>query len=239
MPRWSTCKPATQLGRQPSPHIPVPHLHDVFTKDPFHWAQSESYVYNILPFIPHSPRPRIHWHTFYMDVFALLPLNVWGICWCFTTNYTWTCNDDVQQPQVYLMQKTQVVYNHVWAQKSCLRCCLSGSQTFALQMCFYWFYESLLEMRFLLVVGAALLYRDDIVALSLIRFRLKYLNNHDILYRHSWCPEDKSPWIFSPSDYSFSATMRLAFVVLNEMKFFMQTIPSGWIRTSVICSLFL
>lgn len=83
----------------------------------------------------------------------------------------------------YLMQKTQVVYNHKWAQKSWLWCCLSGSQTFALQMCFYWFYESLLEMRFLLVVGAAWPYSlYDIVALSLIRSRLKYLNNHDILY---------------------------------------------------------
>ncbi len=57
--------------------------------------------------------------------------------------------------------------------------------------------------------------------------RLKYLNNyrmdcHEILYRHSWSPENKFHWLWQASYlstllFSSSTTMRLTFLVFNEI----------------------
>ncbi len=56
--------------------------------------------------------------------------------------------------------------------------------------------------------------------------RLEYFNADwtdcdEMLYRHSWCPDDKSYWLWWSSDFSSRATMRLTFVVLSE-------IPQQW-----------
>lgn len=100
MPRWSTCKPVTNLEGS--------RLH-IYTRPPSAWCVykrpfSLGPVRIVCLQHPHiyltQPEPRIHWHTYYMYIFALLPLNVWGICWCRATlqQSTWTCDDDLQQP---------------------------------------------------------------------------------------------------------------------------------------------
>lgn len=102
MPCWSTCKPASNLAGSPSPHIPVPHPHDVFTKVPFHQAQSESCVYIILTFISRSPSPEFTDICSYCTSLPYFLRNhARGICRQvfadvsnFTVNYTRTCNDD-------------------------------------------------------------------------------------------------------------------------------------------------
>lgn len=86
--------------------------------------------------------------------------------------------------------------------------------------------------------GSLLMYRSDFDCTALVLMegevscvppvfssgdvsQWKYLSNcwmycHEILYRHSWFPEAKPPWLLWSSDFSSSITSRLTFLFDSE-----------------------